>query len=272
MMKITVLVENTAQENLKCEHGLSVFIEFQGKEYLLDAGTTDLFLENAKSLGVSLANVKTCILSHGHYDHSGGFFRFFEENEKARLYAMKGADGEYYSTKGELHEIGIPKKLTQMHSEKFVFVDCVTELDTEVYLIPHSSEGLKMIGARAGLYKKINEELCPDDFSHELSLVFDTKQGLVVFNSCSHGGLKNILTEVGAVFPDKNIYAFIGGLHMKGGNFTKEEICEIVYYTKELGVKYIYTGHCTGESAFAVLKEAGGDMIQALTSGMVINI
>ena len=51
-MKITVLVENTAMEPLGCEHGLSLFIEFQGENYLLDAGTTDLFLENAKRLDV----------------------------------------------------------------------------------------------------------------------------------------------------------------------------------------------------------------------------
>lgn len=59
---------------------------------------------------------------------------------------------------------------------------------------------------------------------------------------------------------------------MKGGNFTYEEICEIVYNAKELGVKYIYTGHCTGDVAYTVLKEAAGDMVQALTSGMVIHV
>ena len=161
MMKITVLIENTAQEGFQCEHGLSMFIEFQGKQYLLDAGTSDLFLENAKTLGISLGDVKTCILSHGHYDHSGGFCRLFEENKNARLYAMKGADGAYYSTKGELHEIGIPKELTEMHSDRFIYVDRVTELDTGVYLIPHNSDGLEMIGERTGLYKKINDELLP---------------------------------------------------------------------------------------------------------------
>ena len=47
-MKITVLVENTGKEPLKCEHGLSLLIEFQGNKYLLDAGTSDIFMENAK--------------------------------------------------------------------------------------------------------------------------------------------------------------------------------------------------------------------------------
>lgn len=271
-MRITVLIENTAPENLMCEHGLSFYIEFAGKEYLLDAGTTDLFLENAKRLGISLQDVKKCILSHGHYDHSGGFCELFDENTEANLYLMKGATGDYYSIKGELHEIGIPKELLRKYKDRFVFIDRVTELDSNVYLVPHHSEDLEQIGARAGLYKKIDDKLYPDDFIHELSLVFDTKEGLVVFNSCSHGGMKNILKEVKEVFPEKNICAFIGGLHLKGGSFTKEEIQEIAVCGKSVGMKVLYTGHCTGEEAFEILKKVDEGFIQKLFSGKVIEI
>lgn len=269
-MKVTVLIENTAPENLVCEHGLSFLIEFEQQKYLLDAGSTDLFLENAKRLGVYLKDVKTCILSHGHYDHSGGFHTFLNENKEAYLYLMKSADEEYYSTKGELHEIGIPKVLLASHKERFIRVEKTIKLKENVYLIPHNAKDLDLIGKRAGLYKKVGKELSPDDFAHEMSLVFDTQQGLVIFNSCSHAGVKNIISEVQNVLPGKLVYAFIGGLHMKGTTFSKEEIQEIAILARKAGMRLLYTGHCTGEEAYKILKEADQSLIQQLTSGIEI--
>ena len=99
-----------------------------------------------------------------------------------------------------------------------------------------------------------------------------TEQGLVIFNSCSHGGTKNIIGEVQKVFPSKNVYAFLGGLHMKGDSFTGDEIIEVAEYLKKAGVQYLYTGHCTGERALQILKKCGGDMVQELTTGKVIDI
>ena len=138
--------------------------------------------------------------------------------------------------------------------------------------MPTHTKGLDAIGARAGLYRKEGNELVPDDFRHELSLVFDTSQGLIVFNSCSHAGVKNIIPEVQNAFPSKKIYAFLGGLHMKGDVFTEEEIRGVADYLKAEGVQYLFTGHCTGEKAFAILKDQAGDMVQELTTGKIIDI
>ena len=85
-MKITVLVENSTSCRLYGEHGLSVYIEYDGKKYLLDTGASTLFAKNAKELGISLADIDTAFLSHAHYDHSGGFEAFFKENDKAEVY------------------------------------------------------------------------------------------------------------------------------------------------------------------------------------------
>lgn len=276
-MKITVLIENTAPDSLKCEHGLSFLIEFQGKKYLLDAGSTDAFMENAKMLDVDVIDIKTCVLSHGHYDHSGGFGTYLKENQEAVVYAMAAANKEYFSASGEWHEIGVPKDVLEEHARRFKYVDEVTEIARNVYLIPHHTEGLEQIGLRAKLYVKQGEEYLPDDFSHELSLVFDTKNGLVLFNSCSHGGVQNIVREVQEVFPGKKVYAYFGGLHMKGkqdgkeiSTFSKEEIEALVDYLEICGVEYLYTGHCTGKPAFEMLKTYGGKMVQELTTGQEI--
>ena len=276
-MKITVLIENTALYTLKSEHGLSFLIEFQGEKYLLDAGSTDTFMENANRLGIALTDIKTCVLSHGHYDHSGGFETYLKENQEAVVYAMAAANKEYFSASGEWHEIGVPKDVLEEHGRRFKYVDEVTEIARNVYLIPHHTEGLEQIGLRAKLYVKQGEEYLPDDFSHELSLVFDTKNGLVLFNSCSHGGVQNIVREVQEAFPGKKVYAYLGGLHMKGkqdgkeiSTFSKEEIEALVDYLKMYGVEYLYTGHCTGKPAFEMLKTYGGKMVQELTTGQEI--
>ena len=271
-MKFTVLVENTAEEPLKCEHGLSFFIEFEGSNYLLDAGTTDLFLENAKQLLVPIYDVKACVLSHGHYDHSGGFERYLENNSEAVLYMMKTATEEYYSGKNEVHEIGIPKELIKKHRNRFRFIEDVTKLSEHVYLVPHHTEGLECIGKRAKLYKKIDGELKADDFSHELSLVLELQKGIVIFNSCSHGGARQIISEVKEIFVEKEIYAFVGGLHMKSGDYSEAEIKELVEYMKAAGVQCLYTGHCTGEEAFQVLKKYGDEFVQDLSTGKVVEI
>ena len=278
-MKFTVLIENSASEPFQCEHGLSVLIEYKEEPVLLDAGTTDLFLENAKLLNVPLWDVKTCFLSHGHYDHSGGFGTYLSENRDAVLYMMKTAVGEFYSKSGEPHAIGIPIEVLEKHKERFQLIDDVMQVKDGIYLIPHRTEGLEKIGERAKLYRKVGNGWMPDDFSHEMSLVFDTDKGLVIFNSCSHGGAKNIIHEVLEVLPGKKIYAFIGGLHMKNkvdGReaclFSEEEIAALSEELKQLGLEYLYTGHCTGKPAMELLKKHMGNRVKELYTGLHVSL
>ena len=88
-MKITALLENTASDCcMMTEHGLSLYIEAQGKKILFDMGQTDLFYKNALTLGIDLAEVDIAILSHGHYDHGGGLEKFLEINKKAPVYSV----------------------------------------------------------------------------------------------------------------------------------------------------------------------------------------
>lgn len=67
-MQITVLIENTSNCSLCAEHGLSVYIEYNGMNYLLDTGASDTFSKNAQELGISLADIDIAFLSHAHYD------------------------------------------------------------------------------------------------------------------------------------------------------------------------------------------------------------
>ena len=75
-MKVIVLIENTSKCSLCAEHGLSVYIEYNGMKYLLDTGASDTFSANAHQLGINLADIDIAFLSHAHYDHAGGFETF----------------------------------------------------------------------------------------------------------------------------------------------------------------------------------------------------
>ncbi|MFR0962653.1 MAG: hypothetical protein ACLSGB_12910 [Dorea sp.] len=48
-MKVIVLIENTSICSLCAEHGLSVYIEYNGMKYLLDTGASDTFFRQCAS-------------------------------------------------------------------------------------------------------------------------------------------------------------------------------------------------------------------------------
>lgn len=274
MMEVAVLIENSAMEGFACEHGLSFFIRFRGREYLLDAGSSGAFLENARRLGICMENVETCVLSHGHYDHGGGFEKFFRVNEKGKVYAQKTAFFPYFSTSGgTLHEIGIPEAVKKQR-ERFRLTEGPAKIGEDVFLLPHTASGLAKTGERAGLFTKRDGVLMPDAFEHEQSLIFDTEKGLVIFNSCTHAGIGAVLEEIKEAFPGRGLYAFLGGLHMKGKkngeeicSFSEEEVQKMAARITDSGLKWLYTGHCTGEPGFALLQKYLGGRVRRLRAG-----
>src|SRR5665648_658871 len=87
-MKILTLIENLVyKQGLVAEHGLAIYLETENRKILFDTGQTGLFLQNAQKLGVDIEDIDTLILSHGHYDHTGGLYPFLEKNSKAKVYA-----------------------------------------------------------------------------------------------------------------------------------------------------------------------------------------
>ena len=113
-MRILNLVEN--EEGVPgCEaaHGLFFYVETQNHKLLFDTSPSEVVLRNAERLGVDLTAVDTVILSHGHYDHSGGIMAFTDINPRAKIYMQQNASGEYYAFDGEdkgFRYIGIDKR------------------------------------------------------------------------------------------------------------------------------------------------------------------
>lgn len=276
-MKITVLVENTGPSELKIEHGLSLYIEFNDKKYLLDAGPSDSFFKNAHALSIDLGRVDKAVLSHGHYDHGDGFMVFLNQYKDKVVYGSKNIFDDYYSgSGGSVHYIGLSSKLKQMKN-RFNTISKDTKIDEKIYLILDDVSNTKEIGVQKKLYKKVDDVLQPDNFDHELSLVFDTPKGLVICNSCSHAGLESIVDNIKKRL-NKPVYAYVGGLHMKStknhietSSFTEEQIQNLCIFI-EKNIQYVLTGHCTGNVSYDLLKKYLKDRIDFLTTGKTIEI
>lgn len=273
LTRITVLSDNTKSEYCEGEHGLSLYIEHDGLRILLDAGRSSLFYENAKVLGIDLADVDIAVLSHSHYDHADGFDKFFEINSKAKLYVRQEVSESYYSEHDDgMAYIGPRKGMLQEYADRIVYVDSKAyDIDGKgIILIPHSKQGLSKIGERCKLYKMVSDELVPDDFAHEQSLVLYTKQGMIILNSCSHGGPDNILKEVRRFDSKSNIYAYIGGFHLFKSS--DDTINEFVNTLKIVAPSKVITGHCTGDHAYEIIRDNLGERAMRMHAGMVIEL
>lgn len=280
-MKVTVLIENTAPEGcgLAPEHGLSLYIEHRGHRLLLDAGSSGRFADNAQALGVDLSGVEAAVLSHGHYDHADGLRRFFQINGRAKVYMRPGAAGPYFATDQERPRyIGIHRELLELSGDRFVPVEGVYALTGGAWLVPGTVRDPAFAGRAGDLAcKRGEDDFVPDDFRHEQSLVLEGERGLAVFSSCSHTGIVNIVRGVLEQLPGQKVYAVVGGFHMfgkgdSGMNCTAGYVYQVADALKELGVEEVYTGHCTGEPALALLQERFGPDCRALSTGQVLEL
>ena len=163
----------------------------------------------------------------------------------------------------------MPKTVLQDFQDRVVYAGKEpTEILPGVYLAPHKTVGLARVGRRENMYRRTNGRWVPDDFSHEQSLVLDTEKGLVIFNSCSHGGAADIIREVAGMFPGKTVYAIIGGFHLY--NKSKPEVLALAKEIQQTGIAYVCTGHCTGEQAYQLLHRELGEKLHPLQVGLVM--
>lgn len=273
-MNVLVLMENTARAGLACEHGLSLLLEHPQATILLDAGSSGSFADNASAMGVDLSNVDFAVLSHGHYDHADGLRRFFRLNDHAQVYVRPQAGGSYFSTSlGSPRFIGIHRDIWEGERSRFCLTDGLTQLREGIWLVPQSVWDPRFTSRETNLLRKVDrDQFVPDDFSHEQSLVCRTPRGLAVFNSCSHGGIVNIVKSVLQQLPGERVYAVIGGLHMisngpTGLNCPEDYVRDVARELRALGVEEVYTGHCTGQAAATLLEEELGEHLHLLTAG-----
>ena len=268
-MRIVNLIENTeGTKGCLFEHGLSFYIETASHKLLVDTGASGAFLENAKVLGIDLEMVDTVILSHGHYDHSGGILEFAKMNSAAKIYMQENAVGDYYHKNDTMEKyIGIDKRIAELPQVEFVKGDW--ELDKELFLFSGVTGRKLWPQGNLELKVQIDGTFIQDDFSHEQYLVVSGEDKKILLSGCAHNGVLNILEryhEIYGDYPD----AMISGFHMqKKTEYTKEDIAVMEQTAMALNETdtVFYTGHCTGEFPYEKMKEIMGDKLVYVHSG-----
>ncbi|MCL1880863.1 MAG: MBL fold metallo-hydrolase [Oscillospiraceae bacterium] len=289
-MRILTLIENTrASKKLYCEHGLSFYIELNGKAIVMDTGASNLFLKNAEKLQVDFSSTKAiepllCVISHNHTDHTGGLEPLLKLRPDTKVFAKKDVQGNYYRRVGPLSvSLCWNRNFLSKYKQNFVLFEQFQEvcegfyvMGCEVFNEKHMLHDRRLLMKKQG--KRITR-LVPDDFKHEVfAVVFPhfykssgkprRDKGCVVISSCSHSGIVNILETVKLTWPESPILGVIGGFHMDGllgatEGYIKRTSTELM----RLSDGCIYTCHCTGEKAYERLKSHMGDQLQSLKTG-----
>ena len=268
-MRFTVLSDNQGNGELEGEWGLSILIEYREKHILLDAGASDLFRRNAELLGIDLKSVDYAVLSHAHYDHANGLVTLLRDLPDVRVWVRESCAANCYKMSEDMEYIGVPEELGQFE-ERLIRAGGVCTPSEGVWLIPHSMPDREAKGRREKMYVLRDGTFVPDDFSHEQSLVLETSEGLAVFSSCSHAGAADIVEEVRAALPGRPVLAMIGGFHLYNKNET--EIRAFASKMGQAGVRTVVTGHCTGETACRILREACGDCLSFFHAGLTMEL
>lgn len=255
--KITTLCENTiaqAGKNLIGEHGLSFYIETEKNKILFDTGQNLVISNNAAVLGIDLSHIDTVVLSHGHYDHTGGLESLLACNPSFTLLAhpdvfaekLKRADNSY-------RFIGIPRSI-DVHKQKSIKIKLETKavqiapgiMTTGEIPLENDFEGID-----GGFYFQKCRKITPDTLADDQAIVLDTKKGSVVLLGCSHRGVINTLEQVVKLTGRGTIHAVLGGLHL--GNASDSKLKKIVDHLVGFDLQKIGVGHCTGPRAFVTL-------------------
>lgn len=258
-MRITALLENTTKcKDLSVEHGLSLYIETADHKILFDMGQTDLFAENAATLGIDLSVVDLAVLSHGHYDHGGGLAKFLDINRTAPVYLSRYAFEPHYH--GTEKYIGLDTTLSG--NGRLVFTDGTIVLDDGVTLCSCAQEEQRHNPGSSGLTRLENGAFLPEDFRHEQYLLLEENDKKILFSGCSHRGIMNIADWF---WPD----VLIGGFH-----FSKlpldDTLKKYAEYLDGFPTEY-YTCHCTGEKQFQYMLNYM-DHLHSLSCGETIYI
>lgn len=263
-MKLTVLTENTAlNENLLYEHGLSFYIETERHKILFDMGQSDVFIKNAKTLGINLEAVDIAFVSHGHYDHGGGLSEFLKINSRAKVYINENAFKGYYSVDGRY--LGLDTELKD--SERIILTGDECRIDDELYLFTGNERKREFFMDTFGLLEENDGNLTPDKFLHEQYLLIKYGTENILISGCSHKGIMNILGWVA----DKNVRAVFGGFHfMKlSSEIDGEYLTTAAERLSDSGATF-YTCHCTGEEQYEYMKKLMKNKLEYVCAGAEI--
>lgn len=264
-IKIYVLNDNNCyDEKFECEHGLSFYVETKDSKFLFDSGETSVFLNNAEKMNIDLNEIDFIAISHGDYDHANGLK--YLNVDKKDLY-MHPDCFLYRKSKRTLKFDGLNQTKEELQ-EKFNLKECkmATKIKDKIYFLGQIERQEKFF---IGGLPMTNEQ--GEDYLHydDSGVAIDTEKGLVVITGCSHSGLCNIVETAKKVTGKSEVYAVVGGFHLKE---IDEKTNEVINYLKENSVQKILIAHCVSTVVCERFFEEFKDKATRVETGKVYNI
>lgn len=260
-IKIYTLIENENCENnknnLMNEFGLSFCIEDEKFLFIFDTGKTGEFINNAKKMNIDLTKIKNIVLSHSHFDHTGGLKNFIENISKNfTLHIHKSFFEEKYKLSGIIKtflgnnfnkEYLIKNKIKINYITKDSF-----KISKNITLHTNFNSFNTFEKPQKRYIKKVYNDYILDKMEDEIVLSLNTSKGIVIIAACSHIGIVNIIENIKRR-ENKKIYGVIGGLHLKRAD--NEVINSVINYFIKNNLTYFRLCHCTGNTFIEKMKK-----------------
>lgn len=279
-MKIVSIMENTAvDENLFTEDGFSLFVEFNGKNYLIDTGITGKAIDNARRMRLPIDDISAVFLTHNHAAHLGGIDAVMKHNPDAEIYIRAGAKTEVFKKNGLFKQsVGSGRSFFKKYTNNLILFNSFSEVCEGFYLASCEEFDAKLINPDRTYFTtdEDGKKQIPFDFSDEsFAVIFPKRRkadGLILIGGCFHCGVGNMLETVQERWHGIPILAVIGGFHLsaanpKALNVPNEFAVSTARALKSSGAEKVYACHCTGLKGFDVMDEILGDRIAYLGCG-----
>jgi len=281
-VKIICLIENTSvDEKLFHEDGMSLFVEYNGKNYLIDTGLTGKAIENARRMRLPVNEIDAVVLTHNHDAHIGGIDAVMRLNPEAKIYLRAGALSEVFKRNGFFKTpAGEGKGFFKKYADTLVLFNSFSEVAEGFYLASCENFEEKNENPDKSYLVMDGKKAVPHNFNDEsFAVIFPKRRkadGLILVGGCFHCGAANIMETVKERWHGVPILAVIGGFHFTGSN-PKTLNCAAEYVTaqsralKMSGAEKIYACHCTGFRGFDVMDETLGDKLMYFGGGEQID-